>query len=54
MNNLEKRIKELEEVITDILDGNSKPDEIKYFTGLSDERCKEISETYYVILLAKV
>lgn len=32
--------------LLDVLDGNASPDEIKYNTGLSDERCEEISQMF--------
>lgn len=43
-------IKTLEDALIDILDGNSKPHDIEYFTGLSDERCEEISKLFATIM----
>ena len=37
---------ELAEALLDVLEGESNWAEIKYITGCSDERCKEISEIY--------
>jgi len=36
----------LEEIIVDLLDGDSKWHDIQYNTGLSEERCKEIEKVY--------
>ena len=30
----------------ELLDGSYMPDEIKYFTGLSDDRCEELSKMF--------
>ena len=37
---------ELENVIIDLLDGNSAWYEIRYYTGLSKDRCIEIEQLY--------
>lgn len=41
----------LEEIIVDLLDGNSKWYDIQYNTGLSEKRCKEIEKVFYDICL---
>lgn len=47
---LKSEIQELQITLLDILDGNSAWYEIQYFTGLSDERCKEIESLYGKVL----
>lgn len=46
----QKRIEELESAIIDVLDGCHEWYEIREGTGLSEERCREISELYYATL----
>lgn len=41
---LQKNVKKLEEVIVDLLDGQSRWDEIRNLTGCSEERAREIEE----------
>lgn len=44
MTDLEKK---LFEMLHDILDGVVYPEDLRYTTGLSLERCEEILNTYY-------
>ena len=46
---IEAYIIELEEILFDLLDGQADWFEIQQHTGLSDERCKEISDFYWKI-----
>ena len=45
-------IEELESALIDVLDGSQEWWSIQETTGLSDERCKEISELFYKVLTA--
>jgi hypothetical protein len=43
-------IEEIEATIIDLLEGNDEA-EIRYFTGLSEERCQEIYQTFTKVLV---
>ena len=46
IDKLKDEYDELKQAFLDALEGNYQPHDIQYFTGLSDERCKEISDLY--------
>ena len=46
----EYNTEDLESALIDLLDGQSDWYDIKYYTGLSDERCKEIETLYNRVL----
>lgn len=48
-----EKIKIYKDVIIDVLDGNSDWRDIRYNTGLDEERCKEIEEIFYQVLKEK-
>ena len=39
----------LKKALIDVLDGNAAPWDIKYFTGLPDDRCHEIFNLFNII-----
>ena len=43
---VDKQYEELKAAFLDVLDGNSTWWDIMYYTGLSEDRCKEIEELY--------
>lgn len=43
----------IKECFLDVLDGNSRWHNIRYMTGINDERCKEISLVYELLLNSK-